>query len=1162
MFLRLFMPSVGLCALLSLGCGGHATALVPPAPEPANPGVTVAARETRLGGTATRGDIAESTQAIWTVTLDPLGLTGSSALRQTRAATASGDLYALPVDQFFHAGDFEVLGVTRRFGVVEMLYAVHHPFPAPRDLAAPSNATDNRADLGIAGMTVLLADVPGAVGHRYFDDVVANTTLMTNADGYCRPRGLIDSTAIANTFPYKVLVDERGPAGSRLGVSNGGVPTGNFGTAGWTRGNIGSNRVSWTGYGVLHQGQTALNTFAFDPIVLGAAPLQFDVAVIARWSNPVGGVPASAHRLPPVVPDQTTFGYRMPHGALDGERIEYLGESGGLQTGVASSTALSFRITDWDARATPSIGPLADDPDPTHVRAGEEGPPTLELSLPGVLTATDVWVPATTVRDDDTPFGGDLGVESGHPDDPLLYTNEVHKPIGTALEAGLYHGLIRCVDPENRTIETRWTPLDSALNPITGSAIPLAESFQTFEVAVGFDNEPPTATVDGTREIQSAEHVTLIISDIADQESDPVSVQVAWNGVTFDEVGLLSPPYAPIEVTSPMPYNNDSLTPRQISIPVRLANPDSTHFTQLLPFTFQLGPNRPPQVTGTAYWFDQNAIRQGESFTLRVSLSGSDPEGDAFTRAAFDDRDPDVPRGVDDGTPILRGIGPYSALGPVVLQAYAGDALHQTRDSMTAIGTPQTGYVHEGRLCWWDGFSHVSSMVVTPAGEIYVAIGFAGTFDGDPGTGTEPVTAPEYGQAIVKLHPDLSFEWVRAWGMNSPFAAPLAVTPDGGVAMCAGFMGTVDFDPGPGTAIYTAAGGSDLFCLKLVADGSLGWIAVAGGSGREWGQAIASDPAGRIVLAGYFADTVDFDPGPGTALRTTVPFADKPFVMQFDPAGAFRWVIAPEGDDFSPTQLTDWGLCASPDGTSHLLLDNRSLADWDPTVGTRWLGGVDRSRTVLWQIDPDGAYRNAIGWDMAMRGSCAVLSDGSIGIAGQFSGVADLDPTAGVDSRIVSGKGQFVLRLREDLSYRDAAVLAVGNPEIFDIYGRTVALAPAGTPGGVCLFGTFDGYNRDLDPGSGVATFSDFDTDLFVVQLDSQLQFVCGQNWGGRYGPGQSQYGSLLCGVAQLPNGRIICASHEAESIDLCPGAGIWSLSGDSNEETGYITSFAPDGSW
>ncbi|HYE77164.1 MAG TPA: hypothetical protein VEI97_04185, partial [bacterium] len=248
----------------------------------------------------------------------------------------------------------------------------------------------------------------------------AETSLVANADGYSQPAGLLSNTGTStNTFPFKLLVDEaldpRTGTASGTPISNGGQAVGNYDVAigGWQQANIGPSHDGWTGYGVLHQGQTASNTLRLNLAALSAGPVTLRTAIIANYNDPRGGANGRekrANRLPKSPADVFAFTYRMPHGATDVEAVEFLGESGGFVTNQVSASTLRFRVRDWDARAVETTeADLALDPIVTNVAPGESGPPALQVSIPDVLGpgAVELFDNATDLKDDDSAFGGD-----------------------------------------------------------------------------------------------------------------------------------------------------------------------------------------------------------------------------------------------------------------------------------------------------------------------------------------------------------------------------------------------------------------------------------------------------------------------------------------------------------------------------------------------------------------------------------------------------------------------------------------------------------------------------------------------------------------------------------------------------------------------------------
>jgi hypothetical protein len=327
------------------------------------------------------GDLSTSALAIYSLHIDPATMSASSTLKETRSGQANDDLYMLSIDSFLRADSFKIRGIEGTATTLDLKYSIEHPFPAPNNPLGAPNGSTNRADLGITGMAMVLADVPSATGNTFFTDRVANTTLVANADAYYSPGGLITFAGTTNTFPYKQLVDElAGGTGSRNGQSNGGNVAGNFGTDGWTRAEFGPTNDGWTGYGALHQGQTSTNTLSLNKSDL-AGGLDLDVAIVAKYGDPRGGTTGAqkkANRLPPATADATLFAYRMPHNALDGSRVIVEPATGNFLPNAISGSDLSFHVEDADARAAEtSAADLSADLAFDTVAVGESGTPTL-----------------------------------------------------------------------------------------------------------------------------------------------------------------------------------------------------------------------------------------------------------------------------------------------------------------------------------------------------------------------------------------------------------------------------------------------------------------------------------------------------------------------------------------------------------------------------------------------------------------------------------------------------------------------------------------------------------------------------------------------------------------------------------------------------------------
>lgn len=180
------------------------------------------------------------------------------------------------------------------------------------------------------------------------------------------------------------------------------------------------------------------------------------------------------------------------------------------------------------------------------------------------------------------------------------------------------------------------------------------------------------------------------------------------------------------------------------------------------------------------------------------------------------------------------------------------------------------------------------------AGFIYVGGSFSDTVDFSAN-----MSIPEFRISngrldafILKLNPIGGFDEVYTFGgsQNDDILHSLSIDGQGNIIAAGEFRDAVDFDPGLGvTSIASNAGSWDAFVLKLNSSGSYQWVKTIGGSGNEVAYAIETDDQGNIYTGGFFEDTVDFDPGSGTALRTSNGRFDV-YIQKLDASGNLVWV--------------------------------------------------------------------------------------------------------------------------------------------------------------------------------------------------------------------------------------------------------------------------------
>jgi hypothetical protein len=153
-------------------------------------------------------------------------------------------------------------------------------------------------------------------------------------------------------------------------------------------------------------------------------------------------------------------------------------------------------------------------------------------------------------------------------------------------------------------------------------------------------------------------------------------------------------------------------------------------------------------------------------------------------------------------------------------------------------------------------------------------------FDPGKGTYTLP-NAGGSDAFLVKLDAGRNLLWAKSWGgtyWDSGYS--LQLDSAGNVYVAGGFAGTMDADPGSGTFFLSGRNSAgqatdSSYVSRFTAAGNLVWavatpvLADAG----SWGgiSDIAVDGAGNVYTTGIFEGAADFDPGPGTYTLTAMP---------------------------------------------------------------------------------------------------------------------------------------------------------------------------------------------------------------------------------------------------------------------------------------------------
>lgn len=379
------------------------------------------------------------------------------------------------------------------------------------------------------------------------------------------------------------------------------------------------------------------------------------------------------------------------------------------------------------------------------------------------------------------------------------------------------------------------------------------------------------------------------------------------------------------------------------------------------------------------------------------------------------------------------------------------------------------------------------SIATDNANNIFITGIFNDTVDFDPGPGVYNLISHNADRAFIcKLDPFGNFLWAKDWGNTAnAYSYDLKLDNSGNVLTTGYFMGTVDFDPGPGVYNLTA-NSANVFISKIDASGNFMWAKQFGGPSEDQGCSIALDAAGNIYTTGFFYDSADFDPGPGVYPLNSFAHGDV-FISKLDPDGNFIWAKSFGGAD---NYYGDEGLSIAVDPSGNVYTTGifGDTVDFDPGPGVYNMYSAGFRDVFISKLNSSGDFV----WAKRLGGndyygdsgnSLTVDQRGHIFTIGTFSGTADFDP--GASSFLLSASSRsevFISELDNTGNFVSAVSLAKVDPGNGDNQGNKIII---NNNEEIYIAGAFTN-TINLDPISSSCHFTSLgSTDAFVCKLNS-----------------------------------------------------------------------------
>lgn len=353
-------------------------------------------------------------------------------------------------------------------------------------------------------------------------------------------------------------------------------------------------------------------------------------------------------------------------------------------------------------------------------------------------------------------------------------------------------------------------------------------------------------------------------------------------------------------------------------------------------------------------------------------------------------------------------------------------------------------YTTAGNYVWAKGIGgnstvsgQVRDIAVDDSNSIYAVGHFDGSVDLNPGSAVNNVTSTGCGDVyLLKLSASGDYNWgFKTGGSNCDYPVSL-VLDDSSNVYIAGYFSSSNMDFNPGSAINalsTTGSSYDIFLAKYDSSGAYIFAKKAGGSGADIGYDMAVRSDG-IVLVGYFANTVDFDPSSATNPLTSASDSTDGFIAHYTFNGQYvsAFKLGSTGDDAVYGVYAD-----SNDVITVTGFFNRSNVDFDPSAGKYYLTNTGTTKDVFVAKYFDLDLRNIV--------------KGSVFLDKNFNGIKDTDDPYFPGAKLVSIKnnedtvvtfssnGRFAFAI-DTGQYITTAVLPVPYYSIAPISDTTIFL--------------------------------------------------------------------------------------------------------------------------
>lgn len=425
---------------------------------------------------------------------------------------------------------------------------------------------------------------------------------------------------------------------------------------------------------------------------------------------------------------------------------------------------------------------------------------------------------------------------------------------------------------------------------------------------------------------------------------------------------------------------------------------------------------------------------------------------------------------------------------------------------------------------------------------------FSGTQDFDPGPGVYQMTSISNNSGstvyVVKLDSLNNFVWANSFGANGfMWNYGFVVDSTGSVYNYGYHEATLFYDPqNSQNSVTPFVSYADSYVHKLDPNGNFEWIKSWGANAVDGIQKMQIDEDQNFYTLGFYADSTDVDPGPGTFMvHESAPGGNNGYyVAKYDPDFNLLWAKPYESTGaINPSYMT-------LDAVGEITITGRYIGtmDFDMSTGTdidtssyydMFTHVMDRSGNHKWHHTIEGP-------DIEANGVCVVDSEKNRYIIGSFQSTMDFNP---------GGVPNIIEFIPQSPNYSDGYLMkldSLGN----QVWTKAIqGLGYNEAPGlkmqsdQLILFGQVDS-RTDIDPSSGLILIEPpfmINSLLYIEKLDINANVLWHEEFLGS--------NTLYIGDLELDqNNNYFFIGSFSGNVDIDPGPNTVQLSHNANIAT------------